>query len=114
MSDLLTISDLELWTCIGVTAEERETEQRLLLTIEMTVDSRRAAKTDDVKKTVNYCDVAKDIRSLARTERKTIERLAEDIAQMVQRKHAVSAVTVTVKKFTIPGTEDVSVRIVRE
>ena len=75
MADLLTLTDLELWTRIGVKPEEREAEQRLLVSIDMTVDSRAAAKSDDVKKTINYFDVTQDVKSLAIKERKTIERL---------------------------------------
>ena len=113
-ADVLTITDLELWTNIGVPDQERATEQRLLVTLEMTIDSHAAAKSDDVKKTINYFDVSEDIKLLAKTERKTIERFAEDIAQMVLTKYKPDAVTVTVKKFAVPGTASISLRIFRK
>ncbi len=113
VTDLLTITDLELWAHIGVPKEERETEQRLLVTIEMSLDAKAAAKSDDVKKSINYVDVTGDLKKLAMTERKTIERFAEDAAQMILKKHRPTSVTVTVKKFAVPGTESVSVRITR-
>ncbi len=114
MPDTLTIADVELWTRIGVLKEERETEQRLLVTVEISLDAKHAATSDDVKKSINYIDVAQHIKELATTERKTIERLAENIAQMILKKYKPSEVTVTVKKFVMPGTDHVSLKITRD
>ena len=111
--DSIRINDLEVWTRIGVPDEERQAEQRLLVSVEVCVDTRAAAKEDDVRQSINYVDVTEDIRALAATERKTIERLAEDIAQMILRNDRAESVSVTVKKFAIPGTTHVSVSIRR-
>src|SRR3989338_531918 len=113
MSDLLSIIDLELWTHIGVPKEEREAEQRLLVTVEMSLDAKADAKSDDVKKSINYFDVTNDLKKLALTERKTIERFAEDAAQMILKKYKQTGVTVTVKKFAVPGTAYVAMQITR-
>lgn len=113
MSDILTITDLELWTSIGVPKDEREVEQRLLVTVEMSLDAKPAAKSDDVKKSVNYVDVANDLKELSLKERKTIERFAEDAARMILKKHHVRGVTVTVKKFAIPGSAHVAITLSR-
>ena len=113
MNDLLTITDLELWTRIGVPLGERQAEQRLLVTVEMACDVSAAAKTDDVKKFIDYAGVTEDLKTLARTERKTIERFAEDVAQMILKKHGADAVSVSVKKFAIPGAKNVHVTIHR-
>ena len=113
MSDQLNIIDCELWTRIGVSKEEREAEQRLLVTVGMTVDTRAAAKSDDVKKSINYFDLATDLKLLAHKERKTIERFAEDIAQMILKKHKPIDVTVTVKKFAIPAAKAIEIQITR-
>ena len=113
MSDFLTITDLELWTHIGIPADERMAEQRLLVTIEMTLDVRATAKSDDVKKSINYCDVTQDMKTLAQTERKTIERFAEDAAHMILRTYKPQSVTVTVTKFTIPNAKEISIKIRR-
>jgi FolB domain-containing protein len=103
MLDRLTIHDLEIWSHIGVPEEERESEQRLLVTIELMFDARAAAQGDDVKKSINYHDLASDVHTLARKERQTIERFADDIARMVRRKYKSESVTVTVKKFPAIG-----------
>lgn len=112
--DTLTIADLELWTKIGVSAAERANEQRLLVTVEMSFDAKCAAKSDDVKLSINYFDVANDMRELATKERKTIECFAEDAAQMILRRCKTQAVAVIVKKCAIPGSAHVSITLHRE
>ena len=114
LTDLLTITDLEIWSHIGVSDSERITDQRLLVTIEMMLDSRIAAKSDDVKKSINYFDVCEDVKKLALTERKTIERFAEDVAQMILKMHKPDTVTVSVKKFAIAETAHVSLTVTRK
>ncbi len=113
MSDLLTITDLELWTHIGVPKAERDAEQRLLVTVEMTLDTVAAAKSDDVKKSINYVDVTEDLKALAQTERKTIERFAEDAARLILRKYKPCSATVTVRKFPLLPASGVSLTITR-
>lgn len=114
MKDYLTITDLELWTNLGVSAEERRLEQRVLLSIELSLETQVAAKHDDIRQSVNYFDLAEDLRrTLAEKERKTIERLAEDVARLVLRKYKPAFVTVTVKKFALPGARSVNLTITR-
>src|SRR3990167_3064731 len=111
--DHLTIHDLELWTRIGVPEEERKAEQRLLLSVDMTLDTKAAAEGYDVKKSINYADLSQDLRALATTERKTIERFAEDAAGLILKKYHPESVTVTVKKFAVPGSAYVAITITR-
>ena len=54
---------------------------------------------------------AADIRALAKTERKTVEKLAEDIAAAVLRSRPLSSVTV--RKFPLPDAKGVSLTITR-
>ena len=113
MKDSLIIKDLEIWTRIGVPQEEREAEQRLLVTVEMALDTTAAAKNDDVKKSINYVDVSEDLKTLARTERKTIERFTHEAAKMILRKYKPKEVTVSVKKFAVPGADFVELRLTK-
>lgn len=113
MSDLLTISDIEIWTHIGVQKEEREQEQRLLVSIEMHIDAKEAGKSDDLSKTIDYEKVRLNILELAKTERKLIETFAENISTMILNTHNMDSVTVTVKKFILTDTKEVSITIHR-
>lgn len=111
--DTLTIHDLEVSSRIGVPEEERQKPQRLLVTVECAFDARKASASDDVSASVNYFDLAQDIKALAATERKIIERFAEDIAAMALQKYKPEHVTVTVRKFALPDALSASVTITR-
>ena len=47
--DKLSIHDLELWMHIGVPDLERASEQRLLVSIEMELDTKAAATSDVIE-----------------------------------------------------------------
>ncbi len=113
MADTITLRGLELRTRIGVAAHERSVPQRILVDIELTTDTRAAAASDDVSRSIDYAAVATDMKTLEGTERKTIERLAEDATELILKKYTPSSVTVTVTKFPPIGTERVEVRITR-
>jgi len=110
--DSITISDIELWTHIGIPEQERGLEQRLLVSVTMDFE-QNAGKSDDVSDSLDYEKVVIAIRELSTTERKTIEKLAEGIASKVLQDFQPDLVTVTVKKFILPGTKDVSLTITR-
>ena len=113
MADVITIKDLEIETHIGVPEEERATAQHLLVTIELSTSTQEAGITDDISKSIDYQEVVDSVKNLATVERKTIEKLAEDIATHVQKDYNCSPVSVMVKKFIIPETEYVAVSITR-
>lgn len=111
--DTLTITDLELWTRIGVPDEERKAEQRILVTIELSLDLSAVSASDDVTQGINYKTLTNDVRALGKKERKTIERLGEDIAHMILQKYAPHAVKVSVFKQPLPGVKGVTATIAR-
>ena len=110
----ITITDLEVHFCVGVPDEERAKPQRLLLTIEMEHDFCAAAATDDIAATIDYFDVSQKIMALENGRSwKLIEKLANDVADLVLTGYHPAAVTVTVKKFPIPQAAQVSVRLTK-
>lgn len=113
--DSLYIQDLEVWTRIGVPEEERAVEQRLLVSIELFTDLSATAKSDDVAKSIDYEQVTNDIRVLAGTARKTVERFVEDAAQMILTVHKpAGGVKVSAQKFVLPGVKAVHVTVFRK
>lgn len=112
MLTTITISDLELWTHIGITEEERSSEQRLLLTLTLNVEST-AGTSDALSDTADYQELTQRIKALAASERNTVEKFAEDIAKEVLAFDRVNAIELTLKKYVIPGSESVSVTIKR-
>jgi dihydroneopterin aldolase len=115
MSDLIRIVDLEAFSHLGVTEEERREPQRLLISLEMSVASfAHAAKTDELSRTVNYYDVAQRVRAITgRRPRKLLETLAEEIAADVLKTYPMQQLSLEIKKFILPDTQYVSVKIER-
>jgi 7,8-dihydroneopterin aldolase/epimerase/oxygenase len=114
MNDLLQIRDIELSLRIGVPDLERAKPQRILVDIGMPVDAKIAATSDSLDQTVDYAQVREDVLSLAKTEYKTIERLAEDAAELLLMRHPLlPSVDVEVRKFPFPDTSHVRLRIRR-
>lgn len=111
--DTVSIHDLEVSTHIGVPDEERSSEQTLKVSIDMETDLKKAGQSDAIEDTIDYEQVANSIVELAKEERKTIEKFAEDIAQEVLKKFGGTSIKVTIKKFVLPQTEAVSVTIIR-
>jgi 7,8-dihydroneopterin aldolase/epimerase/oxygenase len=111
--DTLSITDLVLWTRIGVPEEERKTEQCVHISIDLFLNTKKAGEEDSVKESVDYEKLSKDVRVLGEQERKTIECLAEDIAKMILEKFSVSQVRITIKKYPLPEARHVSITITR-
>lgn len=112
--DIIVIRDLIVNFRVGVTDEERAKPQKLLITIEIGDDFTAAAKTDDLTQTIDYDAVVRRVTGLGEENSwNLIERLAVQIAEMVREEFRVARVSVEVKKFVIPETRYVSVRVSR-
>jgi 7,8-dihydroneopterin aldolase/epimerase/oxygenase len=115
MSDLIRVVDLEVYSHIGVPDAERGKAQRLLISLEMSVDSfSHAAGTDNLAWTVNYADVVERVKQLtARHARKLLETLAEEIAADLLKSFPIKKITLEIKKFVLPDAQYASVKIER-
>lgn len=112
--DFIRLTDIELWTHIGVPEAERATAQRVLVSIELQHSLKNVGTTDDVTLGIDYADVTAKIVELGKKERKTIECLAEDIATMlIQDVRPDNGVTVTVTKNPVLPLSSASVSITR-
>lgn len=114
MPDQIVIRSLELTTHIGVPDEERETPQRLTVDLVMEPLNDFRNLNESIEQTVDYYAVSKAVQALARERpRKLIETLVEEIAALVLRKFAVREVEVELRKYILPDTDHVAVRIQR-
>ncbi len=110
----VSIVDLEVFYCVGVTDEEREKPQRLLLTVELSFDFSSASVSDRIEKTINYYTVATDLMKFGENRSwRLLERLAASVAEMILAQFKPQAVLVEVKKFPIPQARYVSVTITK-
>ena len=110
----ITIVDLEVSYCIGVTAQERAKPQRLLITVDLSFDISAAAASDEVAQTINYHTVAEDLLKFGKGRSwKLLERLVSNIADKIITEYEPLSVTVEVKKFPIPQARYVAVTVTR-
>lgn len=112
--DQIIISQLGISTFIGATEEERRKPQRLRVSVVMEPSVSFSTISDQLENTVDYAAVSTAIKSLAATgQRLLIETLAEEIAAMLLNCHPLAAVDVELRKYILPDTEFVAVRIRR-
>ncbi len=118
MSDRIEILGISGWGHHGVLAEERREGQEFSVDVALGVDTRDAARTDDLALTVDYGEVAQRVHALIVGEAfDLIETLAERIADAVLAFDGLVSVEVAVHKPSAPipvPFDDVIVRIRRE
>jgi FolB domain-containing protein len=113
--DTISIHELEVFFCVGVTDEERAQPQRLLVSIDVQHDFRAAFASDDLSDTVDYFEICRRVTALGDGAHwNLIETLAGDIANLVLDDFGARAATVEVKKFVIPQARWVAVKLARE
>ena len=106
----ITIVDLEVYYCVGVTDEERAKPQRLLLTVDLNFDFSTAAVSDRIERTINYQTVADDLLKFGEGRSwKLVEKLVANVAERILAEYKPEAVMVEAKKFSIPQARFVSV-----
>ena len=111
----ISIVDLEVQYHIGVSEQERAQPQRLLLTIEMSVDFTAAAQSDRVEQTINYQAVADELLQFGQGRSwQLLEKLVSNIADRVITKYRPESVFVEAKKFVIPQARYVAVSVTRD
>jgi dihydroneopterin aldolase len=113
--DIVFIRDLRIDTIIGIYDWEREVRQTVSLDLEMATDIRQAAATDDIQYALNYKSVAKRlIAFIEGSQFLLVERMAEEVAQIVQAEFDVSWVRLRVSKpGALRGSRDVGLIIER-
>lgn len=115
LMDIVYIRDLRVDTIIGIFDWEREVRQTVSLDLEMASDIRRAAATDDIQYALNYKAVAKRlIAFIEQSEFLLVERLAEEVANIVRNEFNVPWLKLRLSKpGALRGAYDVGLIIER-
>jgi len=114
MPDLIHIEALEVRCHIGVPDEERATPQRLTVTLTLEPNGDFRSLDDQIDATINYAEVCEAVKSLAAGRpRRLVETLAEEIATELLARFPIQRLTVEVRKFILPETSYVAIRIDR-
>jgi len=115
MRDCIFIQKLELRARIGVPDSERSQPQRLTANLVLEPIRGFSALDDRLENAVDYQRVCLAVQALAISgSRHLLETLAEEIAQMLLRDFLLAAVEIELRKFILPDTDFVAVKIRRE
>lgn len=87
--DEIHVRGLVLQCIVGIHAHERVNEQPLCINLTLGLDTREAARTGKISRTVHYGDVAEQVSALLRFRRyRLLEAAAEEIAWMLLGIHS--------------------------
>ncbi len=115
MSDHVFIEELRFQAIVGIRPSERLLPQTVSMDIDMHVDTRDAASSGDLAKSVDYGDVARRIEAFVVRERfELLETLAERCVQLLLDTTPAHAVTLTARKPDALSNAIVGVRVFRE
>ena len=97
--DKIILAEIPLLVWVGVTEEERGSEQEIVIDVELWLDLAAAGADDDLSKAVNYEAVCETVEAVARSRPfRLIEAIAEESARAVLEQFAVAEVQVRVRK----------------
>ena len=97
--DRVIIGDLIARGIIGVNEWERQTPQEIVINIVAYTDTRKAGMSDQLEDCVDYSLLAKKARAHAEAAaRRTLEALANDLAELCLQDRAIKKVIVRVDK----------------
>ena len=97
--DRILLPEIPLRARVGVSAEERASEQDITVDVELGLDLSAAGTTDDLGRTVDYESVCEAVAAVARSRPfRLIEAIAEECARAVLGGFAVDEVRVRVRK----------------
>jgi 7,8-dihydroneopterin aldolase/epimerase/oxygenase len=117
VSDTIRLTGLRQHGYHGVLPEERRDGQDFVVDVVLHLDTRTAARTDDVRDTVHYGQLAEGLAGIVGGEPVALlETLAERLAALCLEPGLVQRVEVTVHKPQAPiglPFDDVSVTIAR-
>jgi phosphoglycolate phosphatase len=112
--DEIRIEALELMARVGVPDLERAEPQRITVSITLQPPQQFGSLDDDLARTIDYALVCEDLgRFVAGRQDKLIETLAHEMAEHLLWRFGLVRVEVELRKFVLPETRYVAVRVVR-
>lgn len=117
--DHIRIKDIIIYGHYGVSNEEREVGQRLLMDLDLELDLSGAAQSDALADTVSYEKVYGSAKERAEGLRcKLLEHLAARVADELLEDHsAIERITVILRKMNLPfpnTCREIEVQLTRE
>jgi len=96
---------------VGITEQEQQTKQEIIVDLTIQKDLQPAATSDNIKDTLDYYALHQEVKNkIENKPYKLLETIAEEIAEMIP-----ASVTVTVKKpAALQNTKYAAVTITRK
>lgn len=117
MNDRIDIRGIEVYARHGVLEEEHERAQVFKVDLVVFADLSTAGKTDDLADTIDYAELAVEVREVVGDEsHKLLETVAAKVADAIMAHPKVTRAIVTIHKPDAPIDvvfEDVSVTVER-
>ena len=111
----IEIKNLQAVTRVGVTDVERSEMQKISICLRLMPNYTLDTLSDDINRAVDYQAVSQGVIKLAASgERNLIETLAEDMAVMLLGQFNLRSVVVEIRKFILPETDYVAVKLLRQ
>lgn len=113
--DNIFIKNLKVFGILGVYPHEMRKKQEIRVSVNVTADISEAAKTDDLKKTIDYSTLSEDIiQFIDASNFGTIEALIEALAEKILKNYEVNSVWLRIEKpIAVPQADSVGVEITR-
>lgn len=103
MSEAIIIEGIRFQAKCGVTIDERQRPQPLLADLEITCSVEDAIHSDSLTKTVDYARVVQRVTAVGTTnENALIERLADQIAQVLMLEFPIRQLAIWLRKAAPP------------
>ncbi len=115
MTDRIFVDNLRVVCRVGLTPVERREPQQVIVDVSLFLSLARAARSDEVKDSINYKEVRERITSFANGREFTLlESVAEGVAGAMLDSFPAESVSVRVRKAKYSQEPSIGVEIVRE
>jgi len=115
IQDYIVLTGLKVSCNIGIFDWERKQKQRVLISLKIPCDARKASQRDNIADAVDYKKIAKITISFVKKSRfYLVETLAEKLADLLLKTFQLNEIDLSVSKPTaIRGSQNVGVKIRR-
>ena len=98
-TDIIYINDLIVPCIVGAFEHERGSKQNVTINLSFAVDTKKAGKSDDLKDTVSYHDIAHNVHEMVtQSSYHLLEALAQSVADICLQDKRIQQITVSIEK----------------
>lgn len=114
--DIIYIRAVKVQSLIGILPHERAMKQTLIISCELAVDIRKAARSEAIDDTLNYAAIADFLIQFADSAQyQLLESFAEGLTQALFAAFPAQSITLDISKpGALAATREVGLRIYRE